>query len=186
MIYDPASDQPGDMQSYISHRGWIIDRNPDPRIGRTHVYHHEDYIGSTNRADGRYGYAASVEDAKASIDYRLDRPRTPHGVAFCTIREATASDHEDDLVFHLECRFEDGAKFAAVHIDHDREDLADFLAQAINGPPVVDLKAIEDIVFHQFYGGPLGGAKRRLAEALQAYLNALLRGQDAPDPTHPA
>ncbi|PQV69322.1 hypothetical protein, partial [Cronobacter sakazakii] len=68
------------MQSYISHRGWIIDRNPDPRIGRTHVFHHEDYVGSEDMADGRFGYAASVEDAKASIDAILDRRGPAHGV----------------------------------------------------------------------------------------------------------
>lgn len=168
-----------DAEPYIIHRGWIIDRNPQPRLGRSHIYHHADWTGD-NPADARFGYAASQEDARCAIDFRLDPLLIPHGVSFCTVREASDDTGEE---WHLECRFEDGAKFAAVKIDYDRPELADFLAHAINGPPTVDLKAVEEIIFHQFYGGPLGGSTRRLGLALQAYLNAILRGHDAPDPT---
>ena len=111
--------------------------------------------------------------------------RKPHGVAYCTIREASAGDHDDDLIYHLECRFENGEKFAAVHVDHGKPELADFLAGAINGPPTVDLGVIEAIVFHRFFPGPLSSCKQRLAMGLQDYLNALLRGEaDAFDPTN--
>lgn len=44
---------------------------------------------------------------------------------FCTIR-----DGADEI--HLECRFSDGQKYAAVMVDIECPSLADFLAKAIN------------------------------------------------------
>lgn len=50
------------------------------------------------------------------------RPR----VASATVREA--QDETGWLTWHIECRFEDGQKYAPVIVDHDREDLARAIA----------------------------------------------------------
>jgi hypothetical protein len=51
-----------------------------------------------------------------------------HGVTHAAVR-----DGEDE--WHIECRFADGTKFAAVHVDYDREALAHFIADALNAAP---------------------------------------------------
>jgi len=48
------------------------------------------------------------------------------------IISATVRDAEDE--WHIECRFENGEKYAAIHVDIDREDLADWLCALINKP----------------------------------------------------
>ena len=46
-------------------------------------------------------------------------------VDFCTVRDGG----ED---WHLECRFEDGQKFAAIRVDKECHDLADYIAHILN------------------------------------------------------
>lgn len=47
----------------------------------------------------------------------------------CPVRYATVRDGRDE--WHIECRFKDGQKFAAVTVDKEHEDLADWIASAI-------------------------------------------------------
>ena len=47
----------------------------------------------------------------------------------CPVRYATVRDGGDE--WHIECRFKDGQKFAAVTVDKEHEDLADWIAAAI-------------------------------------------------------
>lgn len=47
----------------------------------------------------------------------------------CPVRYATVRDGGDE--WHIECRFKDGQKFAAVTVDKEHEDLADWIASAI-------------------------------------------------------
>lgn len=47
----------------------------------------------------------------------------------CPVQYATVRDGGDE--WHIECRFKDGQKFAAVTVDKDHEDLADWIATAI-------------------------------------------------------
>lgn len=48
----------------------------------------------------------------------------------------------------------------------------------------IDPAHLEKIVFHHFYGGPLGGSTQRLGAALKGYLDALVQGHEPPDPAH--
>lgn len=47
----------------------------------------------------------------------------------CPVRYATVRDGGDE--WHIECRFKDGQKFAAITVDKEHEDLADWIAAAI-------------------------------------------------------
>lgn len=47
----------------------------------------------------------------------------------CPVQYATVRDGGDE--WHIECRFKDGQKFAAVTVDKEHEDLADWIAAAI-------------------------------------------------------
>ncbi|ANI78994.1 hypothetical protein [Sphingobium sp. EP60837] len=49
--------------------------------------------------------------------------------ATCPVQCATVRDGDDE--WHIECRFKDGQKFAAIIVDKDHEDLADWIAAAI-------------------------------------------------------
>lgn len=48
----------------------------------------------------------------------------------CPVEYATVRDGGDE--WHIECRFRDGQKFAAVMVEKDHEDLADWIAAIIN------------------------------------------------------
>ena len=46
------------------------------------------------------------------------------------IEKATVRDAVEE--WHIECWFDDGQKYAAISVDIDREDLADWLCRIIN------------------------------------------------------
>lgn len=51
----------------------------------------------------------------------------------CPVQFATVRDGGDE--WHIECRFKDGQKFAAVTVDKDQEALADWIALSLSQPP---------------------------------------------------
>jgi len=53
-------------------------------------------------------------------------------VIYATVRDAEDADGVEEL--HLECRFADGQKFAAVVIDGEFNDLAHALCDFLNSP----------------------------------------------------
>lgn len=52
--------------------------------------------------------------------------REPH-VVYATVRDG-------DDAWHIECRFDDGQKFAAIEVDLEHEQLADRVAEALSSP----------------------------------------------------
>ncbi len=50
-------------------------------------------------------------------------------VIHATVREAV--DDDGETVWHIECRFADGQKFAPIKVDGDFPDLADRIAKVI-------------------------------------------------------
>ncbi len=50
-------------------------------------------------------------------------------VIYATVR---AGGPENDPCWDIECRFNDGQKFAAIHVDHSMEKLAHFICDALN------------------------------------------------------
>ena len=52
-----------------------------------------------------------------------------HGVKFATVREAAQYDGPHEYIeWHIECRFENGDKYAAITVDEEHEELADAIA----------------------------------------------------------
>jgi hypothetical protein len=50
----------------------------------------------------------------------------PHGVVYATVRDG------GDDTWHIECRFENGEKYAAVQVDSEKEALAHWIAEALS------------------------------------------------------
>ncbi|AFU88354.1 hypothetical protein CcrSwift_gp036 [Caulobacter phage CcrSwift] len=58
-------------------------------------------------------------------------------LSYCTVRIGVLPD--GDIEYHLECRFEDGQKYAAVKVDGGHERLAHRIAEFLNlGAEVYD------------------------------------------------
>ena len=62
----------------------------------------------------------------------------------CPVQFATVRDGGDE--WHIECRFKDGQKFAAVTVDKDQEALADWIAKALATPARTDDAGVGDRV----------------------------------------
>ena len=66
-----------------------------------------------------------------------------HGVAFATVRDG------GDDGWHIECRFEDGQKYAPITVDHDNEPLADAIAGFLNSktpPPDAEVREAVEVL----------------------------------------
>jgi hypothetical protein len=88
---------------------------------------------------------------------QADEPRVIH---------ATVRDADDE--WHIECRFNDGQKFAAVRVDKGHEALADFIAKAIIAPAPDIAAAVEK------------SARSRLVACLALEFCAAIAGEYAP------
>jgi hypothetical protein len=65
--------------------------------------------------------------AKAIVD-----EATRRSVVIYTPRVVRATVRDGDDAWHVECRFSDGQKFAAIHVDREHEGLAHVIAEALN------------------------------------------------------
>jgi len=56
------------------YRNWIIiySLTPIPDRNFDYAFFHKDFDGAEDACDGRYGYAGSLEEAKAAIDEEED------------------------------------------------------------------------------------------------------------------
>ncbi|WP_202951367.1 hypothetical protein, partial [Sphingobium bisphenolivorans] len=92
-------------------------RKDSPNGPQTHGIVPEDVLGTSRESvkpKRRRGYWYDEE--------RIEREKRP-------VQYATVRDDGDE--WHIECRFKDGQKFAAITVDKDHEDLADWIAAAI-------------------------------------------------------
>lgn len=79
------------------------------------------------------GGSASYKQACRHIasDIRLSKRRKARNSEIHGVENATVRDGGED--WHVECRFADGQKFAAVTVDKDHPDLAQWIANALSG-----------------------------------------------------
>lgn len=68
------------------------------------------------------GKAEFDDEARTALS---DAPKTP-SVVYATVRDGTSTDGESE--WHIECRFNDGQKFAAIVVDGQFEWLADLIS----------------------------------------------------------
>lgn len=79
-------------------------------------------------------------DARGSgVAARRQVPGAEPQVIYATVREAVHPEDPNDTILHIECRFDDGQKFAPVTVDSDCDELAHLISAFLNYGTVLTL-----------------------------------------------